>query len=202
MPRRLCLKGRWRESVADRGSIGDVCVDHGEWTMDRRHHRSGSAGPKAACTPREDSSGAVAVFRASNFPLAFSVAGGDTASAFAAGCPVIVKSHPSHFGTSELVGRVIQRAIAACGFAEGVFSLVLGDGNAIGQALVSHPAIKAVGFTGSRRCGLSRMKTAANRPEPIPVCAEMSSINPIFLLPSALAKNAEAIAKGSVDSFT
>jgi 2,5-dioxopentanoate dehydrogenase len=146
--------------------------------------------------------GPVAVFGASNFPLAFSVAGGDTASAFAAGCPVIVKSHPSHLGTSELVGRVIQEAIAACGFAEGVFSLLLGDGNAIGQALVSHPAIKAVGFTGSRRGGLSLMKTAANRSEPIPVYAEMSSINPIFLLPSALARNAEGLAKGFVDSFT
>jgi alpha-ketoglutaric semialdehyde dehydrogenase len=146
--------------------------------------------------------GPVAVFAASNFPLAFSVAGGDTASALAAGCPVIVKSHSSHLGTSELVGRVIQKAVAECGLAEGVFSLVLGKGNIIGQALVSHPAIKAVGFTGSRQGGLSLMKTAANRPEPIPVYAEMSSINPIFLFPSALEKNAEALAKGFVDSVT
>lgn len=146
--------------------------------------------------------GPVAVFGASNFPLAFSVAGGDTASALAAGCPVVVKSHPSHPGTSELVGRVIQKAVADCRFAEGVFSLLVGKGNAIGQAMVSHPAIKAVGFTGSRQGGLSLMKTAASRPEPIPVYAEMSSINPIFLFPSALEKDAEAIAKGFVDSAT
>src|SRR5580693_4147156 len=90
--------------------------------------------------------GPVAVFGASNFPLAFSVAGGDTASALAAGCPVVAKSHPSHLGTSELVGRVIQKAVADCGLPEGVFSLVLGEGNAVGEVLVTHPAIQAVGF--------------------------------------------------------
>lgn len=146
--------------------------------------------------------GPVAVFAASNFPLAFSVAGGDTASALAAGCPVIVKAHSSHLGTSELIGRVIQRAVAECGLAEGVFSLILGHGKTIGQSLVSHPAIKAVGFTGSRQGGLSLMRTAANRPEPIPVYAEMSSVNPIFVFPSALDKNASAIARGFIDSMT
>src|SRR4030088_1356241 len=92
--------------------------------------------------------GPVAVFGASNFPLAFSVAGGDTASALAAGCPVVVKAHPGHLGTSELVGRVVQAAVRSCGLHEGVFSLVVGAGNDIGQALVDHPAIQAVGFTG------------------------------------------------------
>ena len=125
----------------------------------------------------------MAVFGASNFPLAFSVAGGDTASALAAGCPVIVKAHPAHLGTTELVGRVIQEAVATCGLLEGVFSLMIGKGNSIGEALVSHPSIKAVGFTGSRRGGIALMKIAFNRPVPIPVYAEMSSINPMFLLP-------------------
>jgi 2,5-dioxopentanoate dehydrogenase len=146
--------------------------------------------------------GPVAVFGASNFPLAFSVAGGDTTSALAAGCPVIVKAHPAHLGTSELVGRVIQEAVATCGFHEGVFSLLLGEGNAIGEALVSHPAIKAVGFTGSRRGGIALMQVASNRPVPIPVYAEMSSINPMFLLPAALTSRGEKLAQGFVDSMT
>ncbi|WP_179404564.1 aldehyde dehydrogenase (NADP(+)) [Burkholderia guangdongensis] len=146
--------------------------------------------------------GPVAVFGASNFPLAFSVAGGDTASAFAAGCPVVVKAHPAHLGTSELVGRAIEQAVRACGLPEGTFSLVIGAGNAIGEALVAHPAIRAVGFTGSRGGGLALMNVAAKRREPIPVYAEMSSINPFFVLPGALAKRGEAIARGFVDSLT
>jgi len=146
--------------------------------------------------------GPVAVFGASNFPLAFSVAGGDTASALAAGCPVVAKSHPSHLGTSELVGRAIQKAVADCGLPEGIFSLVLGEGNAVGEALVRHPAIQAVGFTGSRRGGRALVALAAAREVPIPVYAEMSSINPVFLLPAALAQRAEAIAQGLIDSVT
>lgn len=145
--------------------------------------------------------GPIAVFGASNFPLAFSVAGGDTASALAAGCPVVVKAHPGHLGTSELVGRVIQAAVQACGLPEGVFSLLIGEGNAIGQALVSHPAIQAVGFTGSRAGGLALCRIAAARPQPIPVFAEMSSINPVFLLPGALATAPEALAQAWVDSL-
>jgi len=144
--------------------------------------------------------GPVAVFGASNFPLAFSVAGGDTAAAFAAGCPVVVKSHLAHLGTSELVGRAVQKAVAETGLPEGVFSLVVGAGNAIGEALVAHPAIKAVGFTGSRRGGLALGEIAAKRPEPIPVFAEMSSVNPIFALPGALATRGEALAAGYIDS--
>ncbi|KVP72748.1 aldehyde dehydrogenase (NADP(+)) [Burkholderia ubonensis] len=146
--------------------------------------------------------GPVAVFGASNFPLAFSVAGGDTASAFAAGCPVVVKAHPAHLGTSELVGRAIRQAVAASGLPEGVFSLVIGAGNAIGEALVAHPAIKAVGFTGSRGGGLALMHVAAQRREPIPVYAEMSSINPSFVLPGALAARGGEIARGFVESLT
>ncbi|TDV16511.1 aldehyde dehydrogenase (NADP(+)) [Paraburkholderia caballeronis] len=146
--------------------------------------------------------GPVAVFGASNFPLAFSVAGGDTASALAAGCPVVVKAHPAHLGTSELVGRAIQKAVADVGLPEGVFSLVIGEGNAVGEALVAHPAIKAVGFTGSRRGGLALSAISARRREPIPVYAEMSSINPTLVLPAALAARGDALATAFVDSLT
>jgi NADP-dependent aldehyde dehydrogenase len=146
--------------------------------------------------------GPVAVFGASNFPLAFSVAGGDTASALAAGCPVVVKAHGAHPGTSELVGRAVQAAVAACGLPEGVFSLLHGDGRTIGQALVTNAAIKAVGFTGSRQGGLALVRAAAQRDEPIPVYAEMSSVNPMFLLPEALSQGAAKIGTGFVDSLT
>lgn len=145
--------------------------------------------------------GPVAVFGASNFPLAFSVAGGDTASALAAGCPVIVKAHSAHPGTSELVGRAIQKAVADSNLHEGVFSLIFGAGNVVGQALVAHPRIKAVGFTGSRSGGTALMEIAANRPVPIPVYAEMSSINPVFLMPSALKNRSEEIGKALVGSL-
>jgi NADP-dependent aldehyde dehydrogenase len=140
--------------------------------------------------------GPVAVFSASNFPLAFSVAGGDTASAFAAGCPVVLKAHFAHPGTSELVGRAVVKAVEICGLPAGVFSLLNGVGNEIGQEVVRHPAIKAVGFTGSRGGGVALMAVAAARPVPIPVYAEMSSINPVFLLPKALASRAEELAAG------
>jgi NADP-dependent aldehyde dehydrogenase len=146
--------------------------------------------------------GPVAVFGASNFPLAFSVGGGDTASALAAGCPVVVKAHPAHPGTSELVGRAIQAAVTECGLHEGVFSMLFGAGNWLGGALVADPRIKAVGFTGSRGGGLALMRIAAQRPEPIPVYAEMSSINPVLILPHALKTRGEAIARAFVASLT
>lgn len=146
--------------------------------------------------------GPVAVFGASNFPLAFSVGGGDTASALAAGCPVVVKAHNAHLGTSELVGRAIARAVAACRLPAGVFSMVIGEGRSIGQQLVAHPAIKAVGFTGSRQGGMALVRVAAGREEPIPVYAEMSSVNPVFMLPQALAGDQGALAQGFVDSLT
>lgn len=157
--------------------------------------------PRADLRQRHIGLGPVAVFGASNFPLAFSVAGGDTASALAAGCPVVVKGHSAHPGTSELVGRAIQRAVAKCGMPEGVFSLLFGSGKEIGQALVAEPRIKAVGFTGSRNGGKALMATAQARPEPIPVYAEMSSINPVFLLPEALKARGKAIAEGFVGSL-
>lgn len=158
--------------------------------------------PRADLRLRYIPLGPTAIFGASNFPLAYSVAGGDTASALAVGCPVIVKAHSAHPGTSELVGRAILRAAHKCEMPEGVFSLLYGSGNEVGAALVEHPAIKAVGFTGSRSGGLALMKIAANRPEPIPVYAEMSSINPVFLLPGAMKKNARALANGFVASLT
>jgi 2,5-dioxopentanoate dehydrogenase len=158
--------------------------------------------PRSDLRQRHIPLGPVAVFGASNFPLAFSVAGGDTAAALAAGCPVVAKAHPAHPGTSELVGRAIQTAVQKSGLPAGVFSLVFGVGNAVGTALVENPHIKAVGFTGSRRGGLALMQVAAARPEPIPVYAEMSSINPVFLLPQALAARAETIGKDFVGSLT
>ncbi|MEQ4537894.1 MAG: aldehyde dehydrogenase family protein, partial [Billgrantia sp.] len=139
--------------------------------------------PRADLRQRHIPLGPVAVFGASNFPLAFSVAGGDTASALAAGCPVIVKAHSAHPGTSELVGRAVQRAVEKSNLPEGVFSLLFGSGREVGQALVADPRIQAVGFTGSRAGGTALMRTAQARPQPIPVYAEMSSINPVFLLP-------------------
>jgi NADP-dependent aldehyde dehydrogenase len=146
--------------------------------------------------------GPVAVFGASNFPIAFSAAGGDTASALAAGCPVVVKAHSAHPGTNELVASVIQSAIAACGLPEGVYSLLFGSGAEIGSALVKHPAIKAVGFTGSLRGGRQLMDLAASRPEPIPCFTEMSAVNPMFFLPSALQAGPEALAQNLFGSFT
>ena len=146
--------------------------------------------------------GPVAVFAASNFPLAFSVAGGDTASAFAAGCPVVLKAHFAHPGTSELVAQAIAKALKLCQLPAGVFSMLSGIGNELGQALVRHPAIQAVGFTGSRQGGIALMQTAATRVKPIPVYAEMSSINPVFLLPHALANRGNEIAAGLATALT
>jgi 2,5-dioxopentanoate dehydrogenase len=146
--------------------------------------------------------GPVAVFGASNFPLAYSVGGGDTASAFAAGCPVVVKAHPAHPGTSELVGDAINAAVKSCGLAPGVFSLLFDAGIEIGSALVQHPSIKAVGFTGSISGGRALFDLAAKRPEPITVYAEMGSVNPIFLLPGALEASGNKIAEGLHQSVT
>lgn len=146
--------------------------------------------------------GPVAVFGASNFPLAFSVAGGDTAAALAAGCPVVVKGHPAHPGTSELVGRAIRDAVVEHGLPEGTFSLLEGTSYELGTALVSDPRIRAVGFTGSRRGGLALVAAAQRRPEPIPVYAEMSSVNPVFLLPGVLAERGAETASAYVTSVT
>jgi 2,5-dioxopentanoate dehydrogenase len=145
--------------------------------------------------------GPVIVFGSSNFPFAYSVAGGDTASALAAGCPVIVKAHPAHPGTSEMVARALQAAAEATKLPRGVFSMVHGA-NEISLYLAKHPAAKAVGFTGSLQGGRALFDAASARPEPIPVYAEMGSTNPVFILPDALKKNGAAIAENFVQSYT
>ncbi|HET7626302.1 MAG TPA: aldehyde dehydrogenase (NADP(+)) [Verrucomicrobiae bacterium] len=146
--------------------------------------------------------GPVVVFSSTNFPLAYSVAGGDTASALAAGCPVIIKVNQGHPGTSELVGLLVQQAARECDAPEGIFSLIHGAGQDVGIALVKNPFIKAVGFTGSQAGGRALMDAAAARPEPIPVYAEMGSINPVFLLNRVMEKKAEEIATGLHNSVT
>ena len=158
--------------------------------------------PRADIRQRTIPLGPVAVFSASNFPLAFSVAGGDTASALAAGCPVIVKAHDAHPGTSELVGRAVTDAVANAGLPAGTFSLLFGVGRKLGIALVTDPRIKAVGFTGSRSGGMALVAAAAARPEPIPVYAEMSSINPVFLMKGALTTNGAELGRAFVGSVT
>src|SRR5690606_17854717 len=135
--------------------------------------------------------GPVVVFGASNFPLAFSTAGGDTASALAAGCPVIVKGHKEHPGTSKMVADAVAKAIDICGIPKGTFSLILGNARFVGEALVKHPGVKAVGFTGSYGGGKALFDYANARPEPIPVFAEMGSTNPVFILPEALKEKGE-----------
>lgn len=181
-----------------------LLIEEGWWLDARIDH----ANPDRKPLPKPDVRsmlqplGPVAVFSSSNFPFAFSVAGGDTASALAAGCPVIVKPHQGHLGTSEAVGLLIQRAVRESSAPEGVFSMVFGPGRDVGMALVKHPLIKAVGFTGSRAGGRALMDAAAARPEPIPVYAEMGSINPVFILPGALQQNAEALATGLHGSVT
>ncbi len=146
--------------------------------------------------------GPVAVFGASNFPLAFSVAGGDTASALAGGNPVIVKAHPGHPGCSVLVGEAIVRAAQETGMPEGVFSLLLDEGTSVGKDLVAHPKVQAVGFTGSYKAGMALCQVAAERKVPIPVFAEMGSINPVILLPGALEKRAGQLATQAASSVT
>ena len=158
--------------------------------------------PRPDLRQRRIAIGPAGVFGASNFPLAFSVAGGDTASALAAGCPVVCKGHPAHPGTSELVARAIRRAVAACNLHEGVFSLLAGPGHELGLALANDPRIKAIGFTGSRAGGLALLAAAQARPEPIPVFAEMASVNPVILMPAALAARAEDLAKEAFASIT
>jgi alpha-ketoglutaric semialdehyde dehydrogenase len=178
-------------------------VEEGSWTTPRID----TALPDRKPLPRPDIRsmlvplGPVAVFGASNFPLAFSVAGGDTASALAAGNPVVVKAHPAHPGTSELVGNAIRESVRACGLHAGVFSLLFDSGIEIGTRLVQHPLMKAVGFTGSLAGGKALMQLAADRPEPIPCYTEMSSTNPVFVLPGAL-QQYEKIAADLTASYT
>ena len=158
--------------------------------------------PKSDLRKMLTSLGPVVVFGASNFPLAYSTAGGDTAAAFAAGCPVLVKSHPMHAGTGELVASAIIRAAEKTGMPNGVFSNLNSSGIEVGVALVQHPFVKAVGFTGSIRGGRALFDLASNREEPIPVFAEMGSVNPVVLLPDAVKKRGESLAKTYAGSIT
>ncbi len=158
--------------------------------------------PKPELRKRFVPLGPVAVFGASNFPLAFSVAGGDSISALAAGCPVIVKGHPAHPGTSELAGRAICNAVSNCDLPAGTFSLLQGAGQQLGAALVQHPLLAAAAFTGSLQGGRALFDLAAARPQPIPVYAEMGSVNPLFILPQALAGVADKLAQRFADSVT
>ncbi|MBU4529520.1 MAG: aldehyde dehydrogenase (NADP(+)) [Hoeflea sp.] len=173
--------------------------------LDRRHDK---ALPDRAPLPRPDIKmverpvGPVGVFGASNFPLAFSTAGGDTASALAAGCPVVVKGHPAHPGTAEIVAQAIDAAIKTCGVHPGVFSLVQSNSREAGEALVTHPLIQAVGFTGSLGAGRALFDLCAARPTPIPFYGELGSINPMFLMPHALKARGAEIAKGWAGSLT
>jgi len=191
---RTCAQLRLFAQVAEEGSWVGARIDR--------------ADPDRKPAPRPDIRsmlrplGPVVVFGASNFPLAFSVAGGDTASALAGGNPVIVKAHAAHPGTSELVGQMVREAVRECSMPEGVFSLLFGRGAQLGIALMQHPLVKAGGFTGSRSAGRVLMDVAAARPEPIPFYSEMSSTNPVFVLPGALKERGESIAAGLHTSFT
>ncbi len=190
---RTCFQLNMFADVVEAGDFLDIRID--------------TAMPDRQPLPRPDlrymnqALGPVVVFGASNFPLAFSVAGGDTASAFAAGCPVLVKGHSSHPGTSELVAQAIDKAIKKTGMPAGVFSLLMGAGREVGSALVVAPEVKAVGFTGSFSGGMTLVKLANDRPEPIPVFTEMGSQNPVVLLPKKLEAEAEAVAEGFVTSL-
>jgi alpha-ketoglutaric semialdehyde dehydrogenase len=197
------LKGEVARTAGQLRLYGEA-AERGDW-LDARIE---TANPERKPLPKPDHRsmlrplGPVVVFGSSNFPFAYSVAGGDTASAFAVGCPVIVKAHPAHPGTSELVGRLILHAVRDCGLPEGTFSLLFDSGFEVGQALVKHPLVKAAGFTGSVKGGRALTDLGAARPEPIPVYAEMGSVNPVFVLPGAIAERSAALVEGLYASST
>lgn len=197
------LRGERGRTMAQLRMFADL-IEEGSWVGARIDRPI----PDRKPTPKPDLRrmlipiGPVVVFGASNFPLAFSVAGGDTTSAFAAGCPVVLKAHPAHPGTSELVARAIQEAARTTGMPAGVFSMLHGRGPEVGLAIVRHPLTAAVAFTGSLRAGRALFDAAAARPKPIPVFAEMGSVNPVFVLPRALAERGAQIAQGLKQSVT
>jgi alpha-ketoglutaric semialdehyde dehydrogenase len=191
---RTCNQLRMFADLLEEGSWVDARIDHA--IPDRKPVAKSDI--RSMLRPL----GPVAVFCASNFPLAYSVAGGDTASALAAGCPVIVIAHTAHPGTAELVANAIAAAVKEHNLPDGTFSLIFSSGYELGQALVKHPAIKAVGFTGSRAGGRAIMDIAAARAEPIPVYTEMSSVNPTFILPSAIRERGEQLVAGLHASVT
>jgi NADP-dependent aldehyde dehydrogenase len=196
-------KGERGRTIFQLRSFADL-VEEGSWV----EASIDTAIPKREPVPKPDLRkmsiplGPVVVFGASNFPLAYSTAGGDTAAALAAGCPVIVKSHPMHAGTGELVAFAIVKAAQKTGMPNGVFSNINSSGIKVGQQLVKHPGVKAVGFTGSIRGGRALFDLAAQREEPIPVFAEMGSVNPVVILPEALKSNGESLAKTYAGSIT
>ncbi|MFW2829375.1 aldehyde dehydrogenase (NADP(+)) [Sphingomonas sp. ID0503] len=200
---RARLEGERGRTIGQLKMFADV-VRGGEWLG----LRIDPALPERQPLPRPDLRlrmiplGPVAVFGASNFPLAFSTAGGDTASALAAGCPVVVKGHPAHPATGALVAAAITRAVAKADLPKGVFQHLVGPGNDLGAALVQDPRITAVGFTGSRGGGLALVRLAQGRPVPVPVYAEMSSINPVILFPHALKARGADLGKAFVGSLT
>jgi 2,5-dioxopentanoate dehydrogenase len=191
---RTCGQLRMFASVVEEGSWVSARIDR----ADPARKPIPKPGVRSLLKPL----GPVAVFGASNFPLAFSVAGGDTASALAAGNPVIVKAHPAHPGTSELTANAILRAVRACQLPEGTFSLLFDDGFSVGAALVRHPGICAVAFTGSLRGGRALFDLACARPHPIPFYGELGSCNPLFILPGAMRARGPQIARQLFESFT
>ncbi len=191
---RTCGQLRFFAQLVEEGSWVDARIDNAD--PERKPL------PKPSIRSMHKPLGPVAVFGASNFPLAFSVAGGDTASALAAGNPVIVKAHPAHPGTSALVAQAVRESVKASGLPEGVFSMLFDSGVEVGVQLVKHPAIKAVAFTGSFAGGTALMKLAAARPEPIPCYSEMGSVNPVFVLPGALKQRGSRVATDLQASFT
>ncbi len=189
------LTGERGRTVNQLRLFADV-IREGSW-VDARIDKSDSA---PDIKSMKMALGPVGIFGASNFPLAFSVAGGDTASALAAGCTIVVKAHPAHPGTCEMIASAIQGAVEKTGMPDGTFSMVQGVSHEVGMAIVEHPLIKAVGFTGSFKGGKALYDAAASRPEPIPVYAEMSSTNPVFLLPGALKEKGDEVAEGLTNS--
>ncbi len=197
------LRGERARTINQLVMFADL-IEEGSWV----DARIDTAQPERKPIPKPDLRrmliplGPVAVFSASNFPLAFSVAGGDTASAFAAGCPVIVKGHPAHPRTSALVGDAISRAVTDTGMPQAIFYLITDPSIEIGTNLVTHPVIRAVGFTGSTQAGRNLFNLATARPDPIPVFAEMSSLNPVLVMPGALRERRAEIVKGLTGSVT
>ncbi|MFC4993238.1 aldehyde dehydrogenase (NADP(+)) [Rubritalea tangerina] len=197
------MRGESGRTIGQLRLFADL-IEEGSWVDARIEHAQAERQPLPKVDLRSmlRPLGPVAVFAASNFPLAFSVAGGDTASALAAGCPVIVKAHASHPGLSEIVAEAVVEAAQATGMPEGVFSMLFGSGRTLGQALVKAEQIKAVGFTGSQAGGRALMDIAAARPEPIPVYAEMSAINPVIFDESALGDQSGKMAEALYGSLT
>jgi alpha-ketoglutaric semialdehyde dehydrogenase len=191
---RTCAQLRMFADIAEANHWIDECIEAGDPARTPQ--------PKPPIRSRFVPLGPVVVFGASNFPLAFSVAGGDTASALAVGCPVVVKAHAAHPETSSLVGTVVNLAAAECGLPSGVFSLLFDAGYEVGVNLVKHPRMMAGAFTGSRSGGLALWRAAQARPQPIPFFAEMSSVNPIFVFPGAAAARASTLATGLHASIT